>query len=157
MSEPSSHDSHHPFAEIETLLSAMVDGQLQPEQRARLSIHLRGNTAAQAFYRDYLATHIALEFRYGSPATPPLIAEDPLDDSTPQDAQQSGGSRYPFSNAMILPSLQEIEAEAGEPIDQPISSPHRSFPTATNKMLTIPSPAAGRQRHGPSPRASPSS
>jgi Concanavalin A-like lectin/glucanases superfamily/FecR protein len=140
MSEPSSHDSHHPFAEIETLLSAMVDGQLQPEQRDRLSDLLRGNTAAQTFYRDYLATHIALEFRYGSPATPPLFVEDSLDDSPLHDAEQSGGSRYPFSNAMILPSLQEIEAEAGEPIDHPISLPPPVFSNRYQQNADTPKP-----------------
>jgi hypothetical protein len=111
------------FAEIEAILSAMVDGELQEEQRARLSELLRGHAEAQAFYRDYLATHVALEFRYGAPAAPPVFAEDSLDDSVGRESEQSGSSRYPFSNAMILPSLQEVEGEGEKSAEVHVSLP----------------------------------
>jgi hypothetical protein len=121
MSEPASNQPA--FPEIEELLGAMVDGELRVDQRERLSTLLRGNVEAQSFYRDYLATHVALEFRYGWSATPPLGVSDPLGEPKAPNREQSQSSRYPFSNAMILPSLQEIEAELGAVSEPPISLP----------------------------------
>lgn len=72
-----SHD-YRPTPELQQLLTAAAEGQLDDTQAQKLGEILRDDEAARKFFADYMQVHALLNWRYGGvpPLEMPLVARN---------------------------------------------------------------------------------
>jgi len=122
----------HQQAELESLLSLVVHGELTAEQHEQLRALLREHAGARLYFRCYIETTIMLEYEFGSMTSTTPIGDDEFMDPSMELTGLSTGLHHLFEYAEATrPTSDEFQLEYEKPgkpsdaeEDMPQALPH---------------------------------